>query len=77
MKKRPYFAETIILILYASAVLVIMYFHEPWFDEAQAWLIAQDASLVELLTSITHYEGHPPIWFLALMPFAKLAHTGY
>ncbi|HCF48763.1 MAG TPA: hypothetical protein DER60_00685 [Syntrophomonas sp.] len=72
MKKRPYFAETIILILYASAVLVIMYFHEPWFDEAQAWLIAQDASLVELLTSITHYEGHPPIWFLALMPFAKL-----
>jgi hypothetical protein len=49
-----------------------MYFHEPWFDEAQAWLIARDASPFELLTSITHYEGHPPIWFLVLMPFAKL-----
>lgn len=48
-----------------------MYYHEPWFDEAQAWLIARDATILELLTSITHYEGHPPIWYLILMPFAK------
>lgn len=48
-----------------------MYYHEPWFDEAQAWLIARDASIREILSSITHYEGHPPIWFFMLMPFAK------
>lgn len=52
--------------------MLIMVHHEPWFDEAQAWLIARDASFIQLVTSITHYEGHPPIWFLILMPFAKL-----
>jgi len=49
-----------------------MYYHEPWFDEAQAWLIGRDATIKELLSSITHYEGHPPLWHLILMPFAKL-----
>lgn len=48
-----------------------MFYHEPWFDEAQAWLIARDATIWELFNSIMHYEGHPPIWFLILMPFAK------
>ncbi len=72
MTKQNRSLEFFTLILYASALLTIMYFHEPWFDEAQAWLIAQDASILELITSITHYEGHPPIWFLVLMPFAKL-----
>lgn len=72
IKKRGYQAEIIALLVYACALAVIMYFHEPWFDEAQSWLIARDATLKELLGSITHYEGHPPIWILILMPFAKL-----
>jgi len=70
--KKKYLPEIITLLLYMSALVLIMYYHEPWFDEAQAWLIARDASFVQLVTSITHYEGHPPIWFLILMPFAKL-----
>jgi hypothetical protein len=72
MKKQKYLIEIITLLLYASALIVIMYYHEPWFDEAQAWLIARDATIKELFSSITHYEGHPPFWFLILMPFAKL-----
>ncbi len=62
----------ITLLLYAAGLILIMYYHEPWYDEAQAWLIARDATIKELLSIITHYEGHPPIWFLILMPFAKL-----
>ena len=45
--------------------------HEPWLDEAQAWLIAQDLSLVEMFKHLK-YEGHLCLWFLALMPSAKL-----
>jgi len=71
IKKQTLTIEIFALLLYASALILIMYYHEPWFDEAQAWLIARDATITELLGSITHYEGHPPIWFFILMPFAK------
>lgn len=47
-------------------VLVGMSFHEPWFDEAQAYLLARDASLRDLVMHWTHYEGHPPFWHLLL-----------
>lgn len=40
--------------------------HEPWFDEAQSWLLAQDASLFELITELLRYEGHPPLWYALL-----------
>lgn len=63
--------ETAILIIYSSLLALVMYYHEPWFDEAQAWLIARDATISELFKSITHYEGHPSLWFLILMPLAK------
>ena len=71
-KKQSITIEILTLLLYAGSLILIMYYHEPWFDEAQAWLIARDASIKELITSITHYEGHPPVWFLILMPLAKL-----
>lgn len=71
LRNRKYTAELLSFFAYACALAVVMYFHEPWFDEAQAWLIARDATIGELIGSITHYEGHPPVWFLLLMPFAK------
>jgi hypothetical protein len=46
--------------------------HEPWFDEAQAWLLARDASPLQLLTHLLRYEGNPGLWHFILMPFAKL-----
>ena len=51
---------------------MISAFHEPWFDEAQAWQIAKCASLREILFEIPHYEGHPPLWHLLLAIPAKL-----
>lgn len=60
------------LILFAAAYVVISVFHEPWFDEAQAWQIAKCASLREILFQIPHYEGHPPLWHLILAIPAKL-----
>lgn len=65
--KRLYWLFAIYLIF--TAILVIL--HEPWRDEAQAWLLARDHTLTSLLHHMS-YEGTPPLWHLILMPFAKL-----
>ena len=56
---------------YIAVVVIVMCFHEPWFDEAQSWLIARDSSFADLLTLRPHYEGHPPLWTLLLSIPAK------
>ncbi|MBR6874298.1 MAG: hypothetical protein IKN17_12410 [Ruminococcus sp.] len=65
-------AELIVFIAYMISVAVIGIFHEPWFDEAQAWSIARSASFHDIIFEVGHYEGHPPLWSLLLSPFAKL-----
>lgn len=64
--------DVITLIIYLLGVCTVSFFHEPWFDEAQAWAIARSGTLKEILFEIPHYEGHPPLWDLILLPFAKL-----
>lgn len=64
--------ECIATLLYAIAHLLMAIVHEPWFDEAVAWQIARCASVSDILFEIPHYEGHPPLWHLILLPFAKL-----
>lgn len=61
-----------IWLLYVFLLCFVSYYHEPWHDEGQAWLIARDDSFWHLITYTTHLEGHPPLWHLCLMPFAKL-----
>ena len=46
-------------------------FHELWYDEIQAYMLAKDASFYELFFVATHYEGHPPLFSLLLSIFAK------
>ena len=58
--------------VYLAVVVCVMAFHEPWFDEAQSWLIARDASFHDILLVRPHYEGHPPLWWLMLSIPAKL-----
>ena len=65
------FAELFLLGFYIVSLSLFMYFHEPWYDEAQAWLIARDGSWKDILFVIPHYEGHPPFWYIILAIFAK------
>jgi len=67
--RRP---EVCFILLYVVLLGVVAAFHEPWFDEAEAWQIAKCASLRDILLTIPHYEGHPPLWHLLLLPPAKL-----
>ncbi len=64
--------ERIALVLYFIGHMLMLLVHEPWFDEALAWLIARDSSLYEIIFVAPHYEGHPSLWHLILLPFAKL-----
>ncbi|MGN6566544.1 MAG: hypothetical protein ACTHJ0_01260, partial [Flavipsychrobacter sp.] len=61
---------SVVFILYALAVLYGVVKHEPWRDEAQAWLLARDTSFSELLKMLPS-EGHPPLWYLLLIPLTK------
>lgn len=61
-----------VLLMYCALHLVMTQFHEPWYDEAEAWQIARCASIKDILFTIPHYEGHPPLWHLILAIPAKL-----
>jgi hypothetical protein len=56
---------------YAAIVLVVCLHHEPWRDEADPWLAARDMSLPELFGWLGP-AGTPGLWYLLLMPLAKL-----
>lgn len=60
-----------IFLIYLSINLILMLKHEPWRDEIHAWLMAKELSIPELV-SASRFDGHPIMWHLILMPFAKL-----
>lgn len=70
LKKRV--PECIALVAYMALLALVMSRHEPWFDEAEAWLMARDLSLADLLFGWLRYEGHLPVWYLLLALPAKL-----
>lgn len=61
----------VVILCYSIITFIILLFHESWRDEAQAWLIARDLNIIEIFGQMK-YEGHPVIWYLILVPFAKL-----
>lgn len=61
-----------VFVLYCAVVSFGATVHEPWWDEGQAWLLARDASIGDLLSRHLSYEGHPPLWYLLLAIPAKL-----
>jgi hypothetical protein len=54
------------LIAFAAWLLVIGTHHESWIDESQAWLLARDSNLTQLLIERVRYEGTPGLWHLLL-----------
>src|SRR4051794_26464344 len=56
--------------VFSALLLARIITHSPWRDEAQAWLIAESKSLPDLL--LLPGEGHPPLWYLLLLPFTRI-----
>ena len=59
-----------IFILYSILNLFLVLKHEPWRDEIHAWLMSKELSFSELVVA-SRFDGHPILWHLILMPFAK------
>lgn len=58
-------AAAVVVLIYAVVQIVLTLGHDPWLDEAQAWLLASGASSpLDLL--ILPGEGHPPLWYWLL-----------
>jgi hypothetical protein len=75
--------DYLVFAAYVAVLFITISKHEPWFDEAQAWLLARDNSLLSLLWDRLRYEGHPSLWYLVLwsashigLPYASLNYIG-
>jgi hypothetical protein len=68
--------EWMTVVLYGAVVAFAIPYHEPWVDEAQAWQLARNLSLVTLFQKYIRYEGSPGLWHLLLWMLNK-AHVSY
>lgn len=59
-----------VVLAWAGLTLPLALSHAAWRDEADAWLVARDASLMEIV-KLGHYIGSPVLWYALLAPFAK------
>jgi hypothetical protein len=64
--------DVAILALYTGILAWAIPHHRLWADEAQAWLIARDSSLHDLLFRRLHYEGAPALWHIFLWIVTRL-----
>jgi hypothetical protein len=70
-KKNVSFVLTVFLILlYSTINIVLLLHHEPWEDEAHAWLVARDLDIISIFKQMA-YDGTPALWYMFLVPFAK------
>ena len=64
--------ELAIIACFTLLSLFLVAYHEPWRDEAQAWLIVRDAKGLAEIAHLMGYEGSPALWHMILYPFVKL-----
>lgn len=62
-------------ILTAAFVVVlgvVVFNHEMWRDELQAWMIVRDSPTLAAMFANLSVEGHPSLWYLLLFPITRL-----
>lgn len=65
------------LAAYSAMLLVGISHHEPWADEAHAWLLSRDLGYRYLIFHQLAYEGHPPLWGTILWVATHWFHLPY
>ncbi|MBQ8886887.1 MAG: hypothetical protein IJY61_04215 [Candidatus Gastranaerophilales bacterium] len=60
-----------IISLWLVISCITMINHELWRDETQVWCIVRDLGLIDIF-KMARVEGHPLLWYLLVLPFAKL-----
>jgi hypothetical protein len=69
-KNISYVTAVFLILLYSAINIIILLHHEPWEDEAHAWLIARDLDIISIFKQMA-YDGTPALWYMFLVPFAK------
>jgi hypothetical protein len=64
-------------LAWLASTAVTLAHHEPWADEAQAWLIARDLGLRRIWLRELRYEGTPGLWHTLLWLAQRLLHLPY
>ena len=62
-----------ILLMFVAGTLYTALHHEPWRDEADAWLAARDLPINEMVPGWTAHAGTPALWYLVLK---AIVHSG-
>ncbi len=70
MKSKTNKIFLIVILLWVIITILRCIFHQPWYDEAHAWIIAKQLSFLDII-ALMKYEGHTFLWYLLIMPFAK------
>ena len=65
-------SDLAVLAAYVAILCLAIPHYLPWEDEGRAWTAARYFGLYDLIFHILRYEGHPPLWYLILVPLAKL-----
>ena len=71
IKHKNTIINILITIIYAIITFLFVLHHEIWADEAQVWQIARHIQFFDLFKHLVN-EGHPSLFYLLMMPFAKL-----
>ena len=61
----------VVFLLYAVVTLIMVFHHEIWRDEAQAWLVVRDLNIIEMAQHV-RTEGHPLLWYFVILPLTKI-----
>lgn len=70
-RARARWPDLLALGVFATLSVVLALRHEPWRDEAQAWLIARDSPGIPSMLGLLGYEGSPGLWHLILHVMAE------
>lgn len=67
---RPNKFAAICFVLYCAVTIFVALHHEPWRDEADAWLVVRDLPPRDMIPHWTSNAGTPALWYLLLKPLA-------
>ncbi len=76
-KNQPRWLDLGVFSGYVVALLVAVAHHEPWADEAQAWLVARDLPFWKMIFNEMHYEVSPGLWHALLWVAQHVFHAPY
>lgn len=69
--RRGRWLELVVVGTFAVCLGALLWRHEPWRDELQAWLLARDSGSFLDLWRNSRYEGHPLLWHVLLFPLTR------